>query len=95
MAENNDGDVKNFGMFILQVLAKQGFSFMLLGLAVWYVTSQNQKMEARLNACNDTVISVYQEQNERLLDLVENNNRALEQNSNAIQNLSTLMRARK
>lgn len=92
MAIKSDGEVKNVWFIVLETLAKQGLSFLLLGVAIWYFNEQNNKLETRVFDCNSRIVEVYEEQNDRLLELVENNNRALQQNSEAIHNLSRLIR---
>jgi len=92
MTIKSDGDVKNVWFIVLETLAKQGLSFLLLGVAIWYFNEQNNKLETRVFECNSRIVEVYEEQNDRLLELVENNNRALQQNSEAIHNLSRLIR---
>lgn len=92
MAIKSDGEVKNVWFIVLETLAKQGLSFLLLGVAIWYFNEQNNKLETRVFDCNSRIVEVYEEQNDRLLELVENNNKALEQNSEAIHNLSRLIR---
>lgn len=92
MTIKSDGDVKNVWFIVLETLAKQGLSFLLLGVAIWYFNEQNNKLETRVFDCNSRIVQVYEEQNDRLLELVENNNRALQQNSEAIHNLSRLIR---
>lgn len=92
MTIKSDGDVKNVWFIVLETLAKQGLSFLLLGVAIWYFNEQNNKLETRVFDCNSRIVEVYEEQNDRLLELVENNNRALQQNSEAIHNLSRLIR---
>lgn len=84
--------MKNVWFIVLETLAKQGLSFLLLGVAIWYFNEQNNKLETRVFDCNSRIVEVYEEQNDRLLELVENNNRALQQNSEAIHNLSRLIR---
>lgn len=84
--------MKNVWFIVLETLAKQGLSFLLLGVAIWYFNEQNNKLETRVFECNSRIVEVYEEQNDRLLELVENNNRALQQNSEAIHNLSRLIR---
>lgn len=92
MTIKSDGEVKNVWFIVLETLAKQGLSFLLLGVAIWYFNEQNNKLETRVFDCNSRIVQVYEEQNDRLLELVENNNRALQQNSEAIHNLSRLIR---
>ena len=92
MTIKSDGEVKNVWFIVLETLAKQGLSFLLLGVAIWYFNEQNNKLETRVFDCNSRIVEVYEEQNDRLLELVENNNRALQQNSEAIHNLSRLIR---
>ena len=92
MTTKSDGEVKNVWFIVLETLAKQGLSFLLLGVAIWYFNEQNNKLETRVFECNSRIVEVYEEQNDRLLELVENNNRALQQNSEAIHNLSRLIR---
>jgi hypothetical protein len=62
--------MNNILLFIADALKTQGVSFLILGLAVWYLQGQNIELRKDLQTCQETKI-------ELLLKVVEGNTFAL------------------
>jgi len=56
-----------------------GLSFVLLAAAIWYFHGENIKMTAEIQACNSSIIELYQNNQAHLQEIIGNNTRALEQ----------------
>jgi len=46
--------------WLLEMLKKQGLSFVLLGAAVWYFYGEVQRLENKADICQDNIIDLYQ-----------------------------------
>lgn len=61
-------------MWILDLLKKQGLSFVLLGVAVWYFYGEVKHLQDKADLCQNSVIELYQKvimENTDLLKRVE------------------------
>lgn len=46
-------DMNRTLVWILEVLKTQGLSFLLLGIAVWYLQGQNNELRREISLCNE------------------------------------------
>lgn len=69
---------------ILDQIMKHGLLVTLLSLLTYVYWTQNNRLHTKIEQCNQSIIELYKEQNERLLD-------TLEKNTIAFENLSTLL----
>lgn len=49
----------NIGFWLLKMLQQQGLSFVLLGVAIWYLVGKMNYMEARYETCQQMTIELY------------------------------------
>lgn len=49
----------NVGIWLLKMLQQQGLSFVLLGVAIWYLVGKMNYMEQRYEACQNMNIELY------------------------------------
>ena len=66
--------MSNSVMWVLDLLKKQGLSFVLLGFAVWYFYFEVHRLEEKSDRCNEKMMMLYQGvilQNVQLLQKVE------------------------
>lgn len=63
--------------FLLDTLRTQGLSFLLLGVAVWYLQSQNMELRQDVLKCQATQIEWLTSKNEGLTSALEANTTAL------------------
>ena len=61
----------NSWMWILDLLKKQGLSFVLLGIAVWYFYGEVKRVNEKADRCQSSIIEMYQ-------DVIIRNTRAME-----------------
>ena len=47
--------------WLLDLLKKQGLSFVLLGFAVWYFYGEVKRLEEKADLCQSKIITLYQE----------------------------------
>jgi len=73
---------------IREIVAKHGAAFIIMAAGLYFFYQQNTALQTNVNACNDKVIQVYQAQNERFIQIIEENNQAIQQNSAAIERLT-------
>lgn len=64
--------------WLVDSMKKQGFSWVLTALAVWFFYNQTQQMQAKIDLCNDTIIDLYKEDRKELLKVIQSNTFALE-----------------
>ena len=70
--------VKHVLPWILDSLKRQGFTWFLTALAVWFFYDQTQKMQLKIDACNNTIIEMYQKDRDELIKVIQANTLALE-----------------
>jgi len=63
--------------YILEILRTQGLSFLLLGVAVWYLQSQNMELRRDVLNCQSTQIEYLTTKTETLTKTLESNTTAL------------------
>jgi len=64
--------------YLMDQLRLHGINLFLLGLAVWYFQIENTEMKSEIRACNDALIETYRVNQIQLLDVINNNTRALQ-----------------
>lgn len=71
------------GGYLAEQLKLHGLPFVLLAGAVWWFQEKNIILEkaaierdAKLELCNDKIIAAYQENQAKLLDVIDRNSRA-------------------
>lgn len=47
-------------MWILDLLKKQGLSFVILGVAVWYFYGEVKRLNDKADLCQNSIIEMYQ-----------------------------------
>lgn len=65
--------------FLLDTLRTQGLSFLLLGVAVWYLQSQNMELRRDVLRCQETQLQWLTSKNEGLTSALEANTAVLGQ----------------
>lgn len=63
---------------IWELLKRQGLSFLLLGIMTAFFYNQNKELADEIDDCNQAIIDKYQDENERLMLVIEANTMALE-----------------
>ena len=70
---------------ILDQVMKNGLAFTLLALATYVYWTQNNRLQVKIQSCNDQIIEIYKEQNQQLIDV-------LDRNTEVMENLSVLLK---
>ena len=70
---------------ILDQILKNGLAITLLSVATYVYWTQNQKLHTKIEGCNQQIIDIYKEQNERMIE-------SLDKNTEVMENLSILLR---
>ena len=78
-------DMKNLWSFLLQVITKQGLSFVLLAAMAFYFQNQTEALQDKTDQCNERIIEMYKEQSEE-------NRKVIRENTEAIRNFSLYLR---
>ncbi|MGL5131696.1 MAG: hypothetical protein ACRC78_04150 [Planktothrix sp.] len=73
-------DMNKAMAYLLNVLQNQGPSFLIMGLAVWYLQGQNIELRQQVSNCQYGQIEMLTTQNQQMIKVIE-------QNTLAIQNL--------
>ncbi len=63
---------------LIDMLKKQGLSFLLLGVAVYFFYGQYNVLSDKINDCNQAIIDHYERENEKLYEVIERNTMALD-----------------
>lgn len=64
--------------YLMDQLRTHGINLFLLAIAVWYFQNENMEMKAEIRACNDALIETYRVNQIQMLDVINNNTRALQ-----------------
>jgi len=51
--------MSNIGMWLLKMLQQQGLSFVLLGVAIWFLMGEMKRWEAKYDVCHSMLIELY------------------------------------
>ena len=84
MSENPPPDINKAGViqwlsqYLMDQLRAHGINLFLLAIAVWYFQNENTEMKAEIRACNDALIETYRVNQIQMLDVINNNTRALQ-----------------
>lgn len=73
-----DMNIKSLWTMLLNHINRHGLSFLLFALMVWWFVQQNQVLDERILQCNKNTIEMYQMRNEKLMEVIERNSRAME-----------------
>lgn len=65
--------------YLMEQLRAHGINLLLLALAVWYFQHENMEMKAEIRDCNDALIETYRVNQIQMLDVINNNTRALQE----------------
>lgn len=65
--------------YLFEVGKKHGLPFVMLLVAIWYVNQKSQKFEEKIFDCHDQMIQIYQENQDKLIKVIETNTSALEE----------------
>lgn len=75
--------------YIFAEAKKHGVGFLILLAVVWYFHEQNEKIQAKVDACNGAMLEVYRQQNGILINAVDRNSTAMENLSSYLKDLKT------
>lgn len=70
--------IQQFQKYLMEQIRTHGIIFVLLGVAVWYFQNENVNMKEQIRQCNDALIETYRTNQIQLLDVINNNTRALQ-----------------
>ena len=68
-----------FWSWIFNAMQKQGISFGLLCVAVWWFQNENIELHQKIDVCNRDIIQIYQDQNQKIIEVLDRNSVALEE----------------
>lgn len=51
--------MSNIGIWLLKMLQQQGLSFVLLGVAIWFLMGEVKRWESKYEACHTMLIELY------------------------------------
>jgi hypothetical protein len=71
--------MNNSFAWLLELLKKQGLSFVLLAFAIWYFYGEVQRLEQKSDQCHGRIIEVYQGVLLENVDLMKQVNRELQE----------------
>jgi hypothetical protein len=63
---------------LFEILKKQGVSFLLLGIAVWYFYLENNDLRSEVKSIQADVIKSYQNDNAEMRKVIERNTIVME-----------------
>ncbi len=84
MTDNSTPDTSKAGIlqwlsqYLMEQLRLHGINLFLLAVAVLYFQKENTEMKAEIRTCNDALIETYRVNQVQLLDVINNNTRALQ-----------------
>lgn len=64
--------------YILEQLRLHGLSFLLMGVAVWYLHSRDVELRNEVKLCNQSMIDMYRIERKELRKVIEANTIALQ-----------------
>lgn len=70
---NDPNNMANIGLWFLKLLQQQGLSFVLLGVAIWYLVGRINQEEAKRENCQTMIIELYKtyyNEDKAVLDLI-------------------------
>jgi hypothetical protein len=62
-----------FSEKLFEILKRQGISFLLLGIAVWYFYTENKELRGELKDLQSDVIRNYQNDNAKMREAIDRN----------------------
>ena len=73
-----DMNIRSLWVMILNHVNRHGLSFLILTAVVLYFHYQNSILDERILDCNNNTIQMYQTRNEKLMEVIDRNSRAME-----------------
>ena len=73
-----DMNIRSLWVMILNHVNRHGLSFLILTAVVLYFHYQNSILDERILDCNNNTIELYQTRNEKLMEVIDRNSRAME-----------------
>lgn len=73
-----DMNIRSIWLMILNHVNRHGLSFLILTAVVLYFHYQNSILDERILDCNKNTIELYQTRNEKLMEVIDRNSRAME-----------------
>ena len=52
-------NMSNIGMWLLKMLQQQGLSFVLLGVAIWFLMGEVKRWETKYEVCHSMLLELY------------------------------------
>ena len=68
---NPEDMIKAFWLGLLAKLQKQDLAFLLLAAGIWYFHTENSKLEAKIDQCNNNLIQIYQSHHEQFIEVLQ------------------------
>ena len=62
--------------YVSEQLKTHGLPFVLLALAVTWFNEKNKQLDAKLDICNQAIIKAYQENQTKMIEVIERNSSA-------------------
>jgi len=56
---DDPNNMANIGLWFLKMLQQQGLSFVLLGVAIWYLLGKMNYLETKYDTCQQMTIELY------------------------------------
>lgn len=75
----NDPEAGTWSAFLWDQLRTHGLSFVLLALAVGYFQQNTRELTQELKLCNQEILELYREDRVKMLEIISNNTRAVNQ----------------
>lgn len=82
-------------MWVLDLLKKQGLSFVLLAFAVWYFYGEVQRLETKSDICNTRMMELYQGVILQNMDVMRRVEKQLEESEEATKGVMKSLNRRK
>ncbi len=79
----------NWYQLVLQQIQKHGTAFMAVALMAYIFYTQGQISNEKSDACNEQLIEVYKESQERMILVIEHNSFALDRLSEKLENIES------
>jgi hypothetical protein len=67
-----------FVKYLIEVIKKQGISFIILSCIVYYFYVEMQELKAEFNACNQNLMQLYSSHSTQMQEVIIRNTQAFE-----------------
>ena len=88
-------DMSSFYTWLLESIKKQGFTVLLLAVAVWYFWQRDEARDKKLEACRDDYNTVLLRLAERSTIALEKNTLAVYENTDVLETLQEALNIKK